>query len=324
MLAPASTPRPRTLAELAPPELLARLDRLDVLSRKVFAGKLPGERRSRKRGTSVEFDDYRTYVAGDDLRRVDWNVFARLDRFFIKLFREEEDLALHVVVDASASMDAGDPSKLVFAQRLAMALAYIGLVNQDRVVASIIGAPGRPPVQQLAPVRGRRNVERLTRFLLDAAWPPEGYGLRGGAPAGPFAAAMRQLALSRRGKGVMVLISDFLVREDLRLALNYLAAGGSFEVYCLQVLSPGEMDPQSEAGGAVIGDLRFTDAESGAPSEVTVSGALLKRYRERLTDFTDGLRRACAARGMTHVLLRSDADLEKLLLDYLRRRGLLG
>src|SRR5580765_6674127 len=117
-----SANRPSTIDELLGPELLSRLDRLDVLSRKVFAGKLPGERRSRKRGTSVEFDDYRNYVAGDDLRRVDWNVFARLDKFFLKLFREEEDLALHIAIDASASMDAGSPSKLVFAQRLAMAL----------------------------------------------------------------------------------------------------------------------------------------------------------------------------------------------------------
>jgi uncharacterized protein (DUF58 family) len=306
---------------------MARLDRLDVLSRKVFAGKLPGERRSRKRGTSVEFDDYRSYVPGDDLRRIDWNVFARLDRFFLKLFREEEDLALHIVVDASASMDAGSPSKLVFAQRLAMALAYIGLVNQDRVIATVIGAPGRPLVQQLAPVRGRRSTQRLGDFLLTRAWAPEGYGLRGGSPAGSMNAALRALASSRRGKGVMVLISDFLVAEDLRPGLNYLAAGGAaaaFDVFCLQVLSPGEMEPEKEAGGSIIGDLRFTDAETGAAAEVTVSGALLKQYKERLEEFVGSLRKACAARDMTHVALRSDADVEKLLLQYLRKRGLLG
>jgi uncharacterized protein (DUF58 family) len=307
---------------------MGRLDRLDVLSRKVFSGKLPGERRSRKRGTSVEFDDYRNYVAGDDLRRIDWNVFARLDRFFLKLFREEEDLALHIAIDASASMDAGAPSKLVFAQRLAMALAYIGLVNQDRVIATVIGAPGRPLIQQLAPVRGRRGIQRIAEFLIQNVWPPEGYGLRGGSPAGSLNTALRTLASSRRGKGVMVLLSDFLVKEDLRPGLSYLAAGGSsggaFDVYCLQVLSPGEFEPESEAGGNVIGDLRFTDAESGAAAEVTVSGALLTRYKQKLTEFTERLRKLCAARDMTHVLLRSDADLEKLLLEYLRNRGLLG
>lgn len=326
MLAPAPTPRPTTIADLLGPGLMARLDRLDVLSRKIFAGKLPGERRSKKRGTSVEFDDYRSYVAGDDLRRVDWNVFARLDRFFVKLFREEEDLSLHLVIDASASMDAGEPSKLVFAQRLAMALSYIGVVNQNRVVLSVIGAPGRPLVQRLAPVRGRRNVRRLAAFILENVWAPEGYGLRGGAPAGSLNSALRSVALARRDRGVMVLMSDFLVREDVRTGLNYLAAagGGGFDVFALQVLSPGEMEPEKEAGGNVIGDMRFTDAETGAPAEVTVSGALLKQYKRRLESHIEAVKRACAARGMTHVLLRSDADLEKLLLDYLRRRGLLG
>jgi hypothetical protein len=192
----------------------------------------------------------------------------------------------------------------------------------------VIGAPGRPLIQQLTPLRGRRSLQRISTFLLDAVWPPEGYGLRGGSPAGSMNTALRALASSRRGKGVMVLLSDFLVREDLRPGLGYLAAGGSsggaFDVYCMQVFSPGELEPEKEAGGNVIGDLRFTDAESGAAAEVTVSGALLTRYKERLEEYVAALRKACVARNMTHVPLRSDADLEKLLLEYLRKRGLLG
>lgn len=327
MLAPASTPRPKTLDDLLGPEVLARLDRLDVLSRKVFAGKLPGERRSKKRGASVEFDDFRSYIPGDDLRHIDWNVYARLDRFFIKLFREEEDLALHLVIDASASMDAGSPSKLVFAQKVALALAYIGLVNQDRIEISIVNAPGRRPVQQLTPLRGRRSLSRITDFLLNNVWPPEGAD-SGAASPGSLSGAFKALALSRRGKGVMVVLSDFLVREDLREGLNYLAGGGGrggggFDVYCLQVLSPGEIDPAKESGG-VIGDLRLTDAESGAAAEVTVSSTLLKRYKQRLEAHTENLRRACAARGMSHTVIASDTDVASLLTGYLRRRGLLG
>lgn len=310
---------------MIPPELLARLDRLDVLSRKVFAGKLPGERRSKKRGASVEFDDYRDYVAGDDLRHIDWNVYARLDRFFIKLFREEEDLALHVVVDASGSMDAGAPSKLVFAQRVALALAYVGLVNQDRVVASIVGAPGRKPVQQLAALRGRRSVQRIAEFFLECVWPPEGHVAPEAATGGGgLNAAMKALALSRKGKGVMVLLSDFLVREDLGEGLSYLAGGGAggFDVYCMQVLSPGELEPEKETG--VVGDLRLTDAETGLAAEVTVSTAMLKKYKERLAGHIERMRTLCAARGMTHVMLRSDRDVGELMMGYLRKRGLLG
>jgi uncharacterized protein (DUF58 family) len=303
---------------------MARLDRLDILSRKIFAGKLPGERRSKKRGASVEFDDYREYVPGDDLRHIDWNVFARMDRFFLKLFREEEDLALHLVIDASASMDAGNPSKLAFAQRLAMALGYIGLVNANRVLVSIIGAPGRAGVQQLAPMRGRRSIQRLASFLLESTYPPQGWhGDR--APATGFNAALRQVAMGRRGRGVMVLLSDFLVAEDYRLGLNYLAGGGrGFDLFGMQVLAPGELEPEKEPGGGVIGDLRLTDAESAAAAEVTVSGALLKRYKQRVAAFVQEVHSACAARGIAHGLLRSDTDLQPLLLDYLRRRRLVG
>lgn len=325
MLVPAKTPRPKTVEDLLGPDLMQRLDRLDVLSRKVFAGKLPGERRSKKRGVSVEFDDFRNYVPGDDLRHIDWNVFARMDRFFIKVFREEEDLALHVVVDASPSMDAGDPSKLVFSQRIAMALGYIGLVNQNRVIATVLGAPGRPAVQQMIPMRGRGSVRRLAKFLLENVHPPEGFA--GRATGFDFNAALRQLAMSRKGKGVMALMSDFLVREDYRQGLSYLATGvggGGYDVYTLQVLSPGELDPQREGEGSVVGDLRLMDVETGAAAEITISAAVLKRYKKRLAEHIEGVRSACGARGMAHLMVKSDEDVARLLMDYLRRRGMLG
>jgi uncharacterized protein (DUF58 family) len=329
VLVPSPTRRPSSIEDLIGRELLERLDRLDVLSRKVFAGKLPGERRSKRRGQSVEFDDYRVYVPGDDLRRIDWNVFARLDRFFVKLFREDEDLSVHLVLDASPSMDAGEPSKLVFAQRLALALGYIGLVNQNRVVPTIIGAPGRPRVQRLSPIRGRRSVERLARFLLDHAHPGEDQPPHAGGPTvsadGAFARALREVAMARTGKGIMVVLSDFLVREDPRAALNYLAAGGSgggFDTYCLQVLSAAELDPALEQG--VMGDVRLIDAETAGYAEVTVTAATIRRYKQRLEDFLERLRSACAARGIAHAVLRSDTDPGPLLLGYLRRRGLVG
>ena len=311
-----STPRPKTLDDLLTPALLARLDRLDVMSRKVFAGKLPGERRSKRRGQSVEFDDYREYVHGDDLRHIDWNVFARMDKFFLKLFREEEDLALHIAVDASLSMDAGD--KIILAQRLAIALGYIGLVNNNRVVMSVFGLDG---LHMLSPIRGRRNVTRMTRFVLDRCQPPAS-----GVPTPPsFTDAMRTLALSRSGRGVLVILSDFLYTEDLRTAFNYLVGSREpFDTYCAQILSPGELDPATERDAGLVGDLRLTDVETGRTAEVTISAALIKKYRERLEAHLDALRTACAARNMNHILLRADADVETLLLDVLRRRGLLG
>src|SRR3984885_6411779 len=129
-------PKPGLLLE---PSFMARLDQLDVMSRKLLAGKMKGERRSKRRGQSVEFADYRNYVIGDDLRFIDWNIYARLDRLFLKLFLEEEDLSLYVLVDISKSCDYGNPGKAQYIKRVAAALGYIGLVNYNRVSIVALG-----------------------------------------------------------------------------------------------------------------------------------------------------------------------------------------
>lgn len=360
MLASPRSHRPASLEELLPSDLCARLDRIDLLSRKVFAGKIQGERRSKRRGQSVEFEDHRNYVPGDDLRHIDWNVFARLDKFFIKVFQQEEDLSFHLVIDSSASMDAGTPNKLTLVQRLAMSLGYIALVNNDRVAVSVLD--GRE-LRRLPPMRGRRHVQRLAQFILHEVHPPAlggpalgGPPLRGGSelgspapgspplhpgrgvPAPSFASALRTIASERSGKGVMVLLSDFLIPEGYQDGLRYLASAGShgYDTYCLQVLSPGEIDPAADGAGRapaagadddpgplLIGDLKLTDAETNNTAEVTITTALLKRYRAAAAAYIAELAAFCTARGMTHALVRSDADLGTLLLDYLRRRGLL-
>lgn len=300
---------------------MSRLDRLDLLSRKVFAGKLPGERRSKRRGQSVEFDDYRQYVPGDDLRHIDWNVYARLDRMFIKLFLEEEDLGLHLVIDASASMDAGNPNKLIFCQKLAMALGYIGLVNNNRVAATSFG---QSSVRRLGECRGRRNVQRLGQFILDIPGEASASGARPPADSADFTSAMRTVGLSRTGKGVLVVLSDFLLREGYEAGLRYLAGRRGWDVYCLQVLAPDEIDPsRTAAAAALTGDLRLTDVETGADAEVTVTAALLDQYKRSLERYCNELASFCAAREMTHALVRTDTEIETLLIDYLRKRGML-
>jgi hypothetical protein len=329
-------PKPKSIDDLMGPSLMAALDRLDVRSRKVFAGKMAGERRSKQRGRGVEFADYREYAPGDDLRFIDWNVFARLDRMFIKMFLEEQDLALHIALDASPSMEAGAPSsltergatKLIFAQRLAMSLAYVGLINRNRVSVSIFGDGA---LRRLPEMRGRHQVQRAAGFLINEVRPTEARA--GGGP--DFNESLRAIALTRRGKGVMVVLSDFLVREGYEAGLNALGAGlgresgagDAFDTYCLQILSPGELDPANEGAGAeagVVGDVRFTDIETGESREVTVSAALLKQYKANLERYLGALATFCAARGMMHTVVRSDTDVEDVLLDTLRRRGLLG
>lgn len=320
MIAGSNEPKPASRDELIPPELAARLDRLDVTSRKMFPGALPGERRSKKRGSSVEFDDYRTYVAGDDLRHIDWNVYARMDRLFIKLFREEEDLAVTVLLDTSASMDAGSPNKLIYAHRLAMGLAYVGLVANNRV--SLVTFGSTAGYRRFPAGRGRRRVQAVGEFLLEnlrlvADQPNESkFG---------FNEALQRAARERTGKGVFVVISDCLIREGYAKGLGVLAdtSRGGYDTTVIQTMSPGELDPSAD-GDRLLGDLRLSDAESGIEAEVTVTAELLESYRRRVQTYCDELSTYCRRRDMKHTLVSTETPAEQVLLRNLRRLGVIG
>ena len=319
----------RTLDDLLGPGMAARLDRLDLLSRKVFGGKLPGERRSRRRGRSVEFDDFRTYVPGDDPRHIDWNVLARLEKLVVKLFREDEDLALYIVVDASASMNAGEPSKVLAAHRIAMALGYVGLVNRARVIATTFGA-GRTTT--LRALRGRTSIERLAEFLLasarDATERGVGEGARttaGASTGAGFEGAMRAVARSRSGRGVVVLASDMLVRpEEAAAGLSYLAGSAGFESFLLQTLSPGELAPETLVERGVVGDLRLMDAETGRAAEVTITGDVIRKYKQNLERHQQQIAKICAARSIAHLVVPTSTGPDELILRSLRSRRLVG
>ncbi len=318
MLRTESPTRPSSIDELLDARLIARLTQLDISSRKVFAGKLQGERRSKKRGESVEFADHRPYVVGDDLRHIDWNIYGRLDRFFMKLFLEEEDLALHIVIDASASMDCGDPNKFLFAQRAAAALGYIGLVNLNRVAMSAIGGVARADdvdaesigdggvLSQIRNLRGRRRVHDASRWICSLE--PTG--------ATDFAESCKRIALSRQGKGVMIVLSDMMQKEGYETGLRYLVGHG-YDLFVIQTLSPQEVDP------TIGGDLRLKDVEDGDRAEVTISAPLLKRYKANLSEYINQLRTFCARREITLLTVQSDTPIDTLILDYLRTRGLL-
>ncbi len=364
MLLFSSPKSPRSLDDLLGPSLIAKLDRLDLLSRKLLSGKLPGERRSKRRGRSVEFADFRQYVPGDDLRHIDWNILGRLDKLFIKIFREEEDLSLHIILDASASMDAGatsgtnittpsnaaqssndSESKLTYAAKLGAALAYLGLVNQNRVSMSAIGLASRARpglLRQLAPLRGKANVRRLGAFvleLLDDAQRREALpGTQDPAQlAQQHAAALRTIGQTSAGRGICVFISDLLVASNMSTeapnkggetdlhSLSYLigSSPGTYDTWCLQTLSPGELDPTLLASSGLIGDLRLIDIETNRGLEVTISPASIAQYKASLQRHLDICKRACLSRGIAHALVRTDTPVEQLLLGTLRRGGLL-
>jgi uncharacterized protein (DUF58 family) len=283
---------------------LRQLERLLLIMRSPVRGGLKGGRRSVKRGQSVEFADYRDYTLGDDLRQLDWNVYARLERLFVKLFIEEEDVTVTLLVDASASMATGNPEKLVFAKRAAAALGYIGLASEDRVAVSAL--TGRTARRRTA-LRGSGRVFRLLADLsaIEAASGPT-----------DLVAAARHAAAQLHGRGVLILLSDLLDPNADRI-IRELAATGS-ELIILHVLSPDELDP------ALEGDLRLVDVETGDRLDVTVDLATVDAYRDRLAAWKQGFADLAARRQATYVDLTSDVNLADLMFAELRRRRVLG
>lgn len=286
---------------LLSPDFLRRLERLRILSRRTFVGRQRGERRSPRRGASVEFADFRNYVPGDDPRYLDWNACARLSRLFLKLFVEEEDLYVTVLLDTSESMAFGDPSKARCAKQAAAAVSYIALCSLDRLF--VYGFAPRLG-EHLGPLRGRGCAARFLDWL-------------GGLPAGggtDFAGALKAFALRAAKPGVAVVISDFLA-PDYQTGLKALMQR-RFDVTAIQVLAPEEIAPD------LAGDLRLVDCETGEPREISVTRGLLRSYHERLSAFQGEFRRFCLRYGINALSLTAADSFEDLVLRALWRRRL--
>ena len=283
---------------------LRQLERLLLLLRSPVRGGLKGGRRSVKRGQSVEFADYRDYALGDDLRQLDWNVYARLEKLFVKLFVEEEDVTITILIDVSASMATGLPEKLLFAKRAAAALGYIGLASEDRVAVSVLG--GRTARRQPA-LRGSGRVFRLLSNLSS---------ISASDGSTDLLATARRAAAMLTGRGVLVLISD-LLDPNAERAIRELA-GTSAELIILHVLSPDELDPKIE------GDVRLVDSETGDGIDVTVDLATIDAYKARLAAWQAGFAGLAAKRRASYVPLSSDVPLAELVFAELRRRRVIG
>jgi uncharacterized protein (DUF58 family) len=283
-------------------DFLRRLETLELVSRKARAGRMKGDRLSKRKGRGSEFADFRPYATGDDLRFLDWSLFARLERLFLRLFLEEEDLHVHLLIDVSRSMDVGAPTKLLYAKRVAAALGFIGLVNLDRVAVT---AFAERPLARSPVFRGRPSLPRMLAFL-DGLEP---------AGAGDFNRALRTASLTLTGRGVVILLSDFLDKSGVTEGLRYLGAR-SLDVCVIQVLAEEEVEPE------FAGDLKLTDLEDGDVAEVTITAALLQRYHRTLDAFRAGLADLCNRRGMTFLTTSNQLPFERLVLSVLRSRGL--
>ncbi|MGB0385445.1 MAG: DUF58 domain-containing protein [Ardenticatenaceae bacterium] len=291
--------KPSTIKKLFNERFLRQIDQLVLISKRARAGQMQGERRSPKRGQSVEFADYRQYSRGDDFRMIDWNVYARLETLFLKLFVEEEDITVHLLVDTSRSMDWGTPNKLFAAQQLAGALGYIALAGLDRVTASTFGGQ----MTLFPPRRGKPQAHHLFEYLL---------GLQASGTA-ELGTTLKRYAQGARNVGPLLLISDLFDatwEDGLRALL-----ARRFDITVLHMLAPEELSP------TLGGDLRLKDVERGSELEITVDAAMLQRYAQNLHAWQTELRRWCGARGISYATIDSSIPVEEITLNLLRQQG---
>ncbi len=283
---------------------LAKLEQLYLLSKKLFRGAHRAERRSRQTGSSLEFADYRNYTFGDDLRSIDWNIYGRLDRLFIKLFEQEQDLDISFLVDASASMrwvpeGGGRLSKFDQARRITASLAYIGLANLDRVNVHYFGSE---LADDVGFSRGKSQFHKVLDFLRDAP------SLEGETRLLP---CVRSFSQRLKRRGLVFVLSDLFDPQGCEEALALLRYQ-RFEVHVVQVLDPAEIRPES------TGDLRLIESETGTAYDVTASDSLLRRYHAEIDSFLEKTATFCREHGIGYAQATTAVPFEELVLRVLR------
>lgn len=285
-------------------EFMKKIERLSIVAKKLFPGAMKGKRRSTKRGSSVEFADYRDYQMGDDFRFIDWNIYARLDKLLLKTFVEEENIYIHILLDASVSMNFGTPSKLEYAKRIAAVLSYIGLVELDMVT---ITAFAGKLTERINPMRGKDRIFNVLGFLENIQ--PEKETL--------MDEAFRRYSLTVINPGVAIVISDFLVPQaNYEEGLKALIYKG-FDVNVIHVMSEEELHP------TLSGELKIQDSETGETKEITVTDRMLERYEKRLTDFCQNLSQFCAKNDVTYLRVSTGLPFEEVILKTLRGKQIL-
>ncbi len=284
-------------------DFLNKLESMGFLLKKAMTGRYSGQHRSPRKGQSVEFADYRPYSSGDDWRQVDWNAYARLDRLFIKLFMEEQDLCVHLLVDTSGSMEWGEGAKLKMARELAGALGYLALVNMEQVGAAALSdnMSGFLPLQ-----RGKAGITRLWSYL--------GQLHPGGAT--DLNLALRKTGRFIRRPGITVLLSDLMSPAGYQEGLKYLQHLGQ-QVVVLHIMSAAEKSPE------LLGNYRLVDCENQEFREVSITPMLLEAYRKQVEGFVEGITGFCGSREITYLSVAAEDKLEDILLHSLRSIGVL-
>ena len=287
----------RNFEELFSEEFLRKLERIKILSRKGIKGPTRGEHAASRSGTSLDFLDYRKYQVGDDFRYVDWNVYGRSDKLFLKLFKSEEDLSIHILLDASRSMGEGSPAKFFYAKRLAAALSYIGLANLDRVgLASF-----RQKLENVyTPQRGQKSYSHLMKFLKEVLVEGET----------DINASLTDYAETCKRPGVAVIMSDLLDPKGINQGLESLLIR-KFDIIIFHILDHEELSPSMK------GYFIIEEVETHETRKMNLDSGLIKLYQDRMEMYLKRIRDFCYNRGINYYLCDTQVPVEDFLIRYL-------
>jgi uncharacterized protein (DUF58 family) len=300
--------RPRAVAPAAGDELFddefqRKLEYLALVSRRVFAGRLRAERRTKKSGSGVEFADHREYQPGDDFRYLDWNVYQRLGRLLVRLYEEEEDLAIYLVLDTSLSMGFGGGEKLRYAKKVVAALAYVGLANLDRV--SLVTTSDRV-MGRMPETRGKARIFKVFRFLREVQ-------ANGATDLGE---ALKTFVAQNKRRGLVVLVSDLYDPHGFEKGINVLRYN-KFDPFVVHVVDPDDARPK------LHGDVLLYDCETGDEREVTVTAGVLSGFGEAYARYLTDVGAFCASRQVSYVTASVQVPFDELILRVFRRGGFL-
>jgi uncharacterized protein (DUF58 family) len=301
-----ATQTAKTAEPLFDDNFIETLAYLNIIARKILSGQMKAERRSRQKGVSVEFADHRPYSPGDDFRFIDWGVYFRTNHLFLKLFEEEEDLQIYILIDCSASMAFGNPDKFIYARRLAAAIGYLGLASMDRVhIVPFVDSVPTTAAESLR-LRGKGKVFRLLSFLESR----ESRGIT------DLRAALQRFSSGSQKRGMAILISDLYDREGVIPGLNALRYQ-KFDPYVIHLVSPQEASPE------LLGDLRLIDGESGRTRDVTLTEGLLKKYRQVFEGHGAKMEQFCRSRAIGYARCVTSTPFQDTIVHMLRRGKLL-
>jgi uncharacterized protein (DUF58 family) len=280
-----------------------KLEYLALVSRKVFAGRMRAERRTKKTGSGIEFADHRDYQPGDDFRYLDWGIYQRFDRLLVRLFEEEEDLAIYFIVDASSSMAFGDGRKLRYAKKVCAALAYVGLANLDRV--SIVSTADRV-MERMPTTRGKARIFKVFRFLRELE------------PAGEtdLHDALKTFVAQNKKRGLAILISDLYDPKGFERGINVLRYN-KFDPFVVHIVDPLEQRPK------LNGDVLVYDCETGDEREVTVTQAVLSRFEAVSRQYAAEIDHFCTTHTVPYISADVNTPFDELILRVFRRGGFL-